>query len=608
MWVRSLNPNRVEPQAAWAVKTRIPSLIAIVASVAATLTGAGSLAATSANYQSALGMNLMPVAYYSTEQPFLNIFKTAGPSLSNPAGWVTHSSKTWDTQEEQYLQLDANGYPTTLTAKSSDPHSPQQFDSVGVLLLRGLPRANAGTGMIYPAGQYVVLYDGQGTLSYGFDAVLVSSAPGRDVLNVATPTTGGGMELRITSTDPSHTGNYIRNIRVVKAEQEGLLDAGGIFNPKFVGLFANFRALRGMQWLNSDSAGGSLVSWSQRPHLTDAGYGGVYGTPIESVVQLCNAVGADCWLNVPHMANNDYISQMAALVHGMLGSSQKAYIEYSNEVWNGAYPQNKYAAEQGQAMWPGASANDARLSWYGMRSAQTCDIWKAAWGSDASRVICVMAGQAAQVYTATQELSCPLWTGAGNAPCASHGIGAVAMAPYFGYGIPVDPSWTTASDGGLAKIFEWINSSGLAQPATWESEYKTGLAPYNLPFIAYEGGQSLESFPQYGSNSPVTSLYINANRDARMGAAYTVALNNWRSAGGQLYVLFSDIAGPSVYGEWGALESVYDTITPLSSAPPKWRAIQNFMTNNNCWWAGCQGTIGNSTPPTPMPPTNLIVK
>ncbi len=67
----------------------------------------------------------------------------------------------------------------------------------------------------------------------------------------------------------------------------------------------NFRVLRGMQWLEIDNGGGLLANWAQRPLTTDAGWGGPNGTPIEALLQLCNATGADCWLNVPHVANND---------------------------------------------------------------------------------------------------------------------------------------------------------------------------------------------------------------------------------------------------------------------------------------------------------------
>jgi hypothetical protein len=127
----------------------------------------GALAATSFNAQSAMGLNLAAVNYYSSEQPFINSFVTS-------ERWITHSDFNWDTNEEKYLNLDRDGWPMTL--KSVNEPTTQQFNSLGVLFLLGMPDTANGN---YPAGQYIVMYDGKGKLSYGIDAVLVSRSPGR---------------------------------------------------------------------------------------------------------------------------------------------------------------------------------------------------------------------------------------------------------------------------------------------------------------------------------------------------------------------------------------------------------------------------------------------
>jgi len=343
-------------------------------------------AATTLNSQSPLGINLAGVSYFSGELPMLNIFHMNSQ-------WITHSGSTWDTSEEQYLNLDANGYPVTLTTVN-DP-SAQKFNSVGVLLFRLISTPNG----YYPAGQYVVLYDGQGTLTYGFDASLVSQSAGRNVINVAAPS-AAGIDLRITATDPNHTGNYIRNIRVVKAENEAALTAGQVFNPTFLNLIQKFRVLRFMDWFATN---GSIVSsWSSRALPSNAFWGTPSGVPIEVAVQLANATSADAWLNVPHMADDNYITQMATLVHQQLGSTQKAYVEFSNEVWNGAFAQYQYAVNQGQALWPtqpgGGGGYGWNRNWFGMRTAQMCDIWKSVWGADSNRLVCVLGAQAANTY------------------------------------------------------------------------------------------------------------------------------------------------------------------------------------------------------------------
>jgi hypothetical protein len=566
----------------------------------------GTRAATAFNAQSAMGLNLSSVVYYATEQPFINAFLES-------ERWITHSDTTWDTDEQKFLHLDANGWPISL-ASVNEP-SGQKFNSVGVLFLQGMPNTSNG---IYPGGQYVVLYEGQGTLTYGNDATLVSRSPGRDIINVVP--SHNGIDLRIVATDPKHTGNYLHNIQFVTAANEAAAKAGQLFNPAFLKLIQNFRALRFMDWFQTN--GSTLSTWSDRPIPTYAFFGTPKGVPIEIALQLANTVSADAWLNVPVMADDNYIAQMATLVRHQLGNTQKIYVELSNEVWNGSFSQYHYAVDQGKVLWPSQPSGDGGFEynreWFGMRTAQMCDIWKSVWGPD-PRLVCVLGAQAAYSFSATEALKCPYWTkpGAGSsraAPCSSHAIDAVAIAPYMGDAVPA--VWTSQPDGGLASLFQslyvqndptpadesyfsrilrwWRHSHGMippggfiAQDAAWERDYIATLAPYKLPLLAYEGGQNFSN----GSTDALNTLYIAANRDPRMAKAYARYFQEWKSAGGQLFMYFDDVGVGSKYGSWGAIESIMQTTTPLSGAPPKWQAIQNFISGNFCWWPKCAGTI-----------------
>lgn len=49
------------------------------------------------------------------------------------------------------------------------------------------------------------------------------STPGRDILEVTA--SAAGMYIKITATDPKKTGNYIRNIKLFRADQESLIQA-----------------------------------------------------------------------------------------------------------------------------------------------------------------------------------------------------------------------------------------------------------------------------------------------------------------------------------------------------------------------------------------------
>jgi hypothetical protein len=574
------------------VKSALGALMTGVLCVSATW------AATSENANSPLGINLEQVSYFSAELPFLDHFKTN-------SGFSTQTSSGSGTNEESYLNLDADGWPVTLTAVNNP--SPQKFTQVSVLLLRNLPNTQNGP---YPAGKYVVRYQGEGEIAYGYDAAKISSAPGRDVIEVSNPSYGGGVLITIRATDPKHTGNYIRNIQFVKAEQESALIAGQIFNPTFLKLMQNFRSLRFVDWFNTN--GNTLSSWSDRPQITDATWASSKGVPYEVAVKLANALSADPWLNEPVKADDNYITQLATLVHNQLGSTQKVYVEFSNEVWNSGFSQHAYANAQGRAIWPHAGSEaDYGNNWYGMRVAQSCDIWKSVWGSDSPRVVCVMGAQAANPWTATEALSCKLWS---EAPCSNHGIGAVAIAPYFGGRVPGE--WTSHSDGGLNSLLESLATQNhpsvpaggwLGQALGWVAAYPSAIAKYKLPLIAYEGGQTFVSFPNgaaNGVNTPLTNLFIAANRDPRMKAMYQNFLQGWKTHGGQLFVYYNDVFPPSQYGLWGALESTMQATTPLSSAPPKWQALQDFIKTNPCWWSGCTGSLAA----TPMPPSNVKVQ
>jgi hypothetical protein len=240
-----------------------------------------------------------------------------------------------------------------------------------------------------------------------------------------------------------------------------------------------------------------------------------------------------------------------------------------------------------------------------MRTAQMCDIWRSVWRSD-PRLVCVLGAQAAWSFSATEALKCPYWNQ--GAPCSGHAIDAVAVAPYMGGAVP--SAWTSQPDGGLANLFQSLYSQNdpdipaggfMAQDAAWQKDLITNLAPYKLPLLAYEGGQNFAN----GSTDALNNLYLAANRDPRMGQAYTRYFQQWKTGGGQLFMHYSDVGVESKYGSWGALESIMQTTTPLSSAPPKWQAIQTFIPGNPCWWSSCSGTIGaGQTTTVPAATTN----
>jgi hypothetical protein len=115
------------------------------------------------NEGSPLGTNLSGLVDWSGEWPFVDAFKTS-------RDWIPgERNGCWDCAGP--LDLDENGW-----VRSLDPSRPN-----GGQVARTLQFVDVPT---YPGGRYTVVYDGQGQLTFGGGATLVSSAPGRYQVDV----------------------------------------------------------------------------------------------------------------------------------------------------------------------------------------------------------------------------------------------------------------------------------------------------------------------------------------------------------------------------------------------------------------------------------------
>lgn len=531
------------------------------------------IASPCAQAQRVLGSNLNAVNDYSPQLPFLNLFLSSrswftqcDPDRDPGCSW----QDAWDTGESNLLDLDTQGWIRSLPTPSASP----RFTMAATFW--DLPEN-------FPAGRYVVLYDGAGTIEYGIAATKVQadSRAGRDV--VVVKPSQGGLLLRIAATDPQGTGNYIRRIRVVREGDEARL-ASESFSSHFLKQLEPYSALRFMDWMQTNGSPSS--TWGARPLSDDARYSSDRGVPLEVMVLLANTTGKTPWFNIPHRANDTYIRNFASTVKATLNPSLQVYVEYSNEIWNSGFPQGAWVEAQGEATWPasGESGFTKRMNWLGKRSAEMCDIFKEVFAGQESRVVCVIASQAANSWTGAESLNCPLWNGG---PCRNHGIGALAIAPYFGDYIGQEENlsqalaWTGESDGGLASLFTELGDGGrlgggpaggaLSQSFGWIEANKEVANSAGIPLVAYEGGQHLVGVGSEQNNSALTTLLTSANRDARMTALYRRYLEGWHSRGGSLFVHFSDIGSYTRYGSWGALE----TAGQLSS--PKYNALVEYV-------------------------------
>ena len=501
------------------------------------------------------GINLSDIDYYSSQLPFLSEFKSS-------QSWFTQSPQTWNTNDENLLNLDSDGWVKSLPSSGG-----AKYTTAGTLLFTG--HGN------YLPGNYVVLYEGEGEIEYKLDATKneALSTLGRDVIEV--DPSEEGIFLGITETDPDGTGDYIRDIKVVRENFESIATTK-TFNPEFLDKVQPFDTFRFMNWMETNDS--TQQEWSDRPKLEDARYSGS-GVPLEIMVELANQTNANPWFNIPHLASDEYVKNFANYVKENLKPNLEVYVEYSNEVWNRNFEQAKWADKQAKQEWSDSNLNGD--DWYSKRTTEVVGIWDEVFARDSEKVIGVMSAQAANVALAEQLLDYN-WS---DDPVLSHedtGIDAIAINAYVGryIGQPENEaelkSWLNEPDGGLDSLFQEITEGGvlpnsseggaLAQAYKNISAYADLAEEENLPLLAYEGGQSLVANRKIDNNQGIVDLFVAANRDPRMGEIYEEYLSEWFNLGGDLFLNYSDIRTPSKTGSWGLLESVYQDSSPKYDA------------------------------------------
>jgi hypothetical protein len=490
--------------------------------------------------QPGLGSVLAGVDDYSREWPFVDAFKTARTWIPQQQG------ASWG--QGPALQLDPNGWITSL--------QPGQYAET--IMFDNALNDHAD----YPSGQYILLYSGSGTLSFDLQsATIVSQTPGRMVVNV--PAGENGIFLIESATNPA---NPIRNIRFILPGFESTY-ATQPFHPLFLQRLQNYKALRFMEWMQTN--GSTAQNWSDRPTPNDYTYEW-RGVPLEVMIQLANALKITPWFNIPAAASNNYMQQFATLTGQNLSPSLKFYLEYSNETWNGSFSQNAYIAAQGKALGLSNNPTQNAAFYTAYRSVQMFGIFQSALGT--GRVIRVIASQAANSWLSNQTLQFQ------NAFASAD---ALAIAPYFncddtatgGFGVLGDPS--TASQVAAMSIaqVEAIELQHINNCALQEMQSNSAVAAsYGLKMVAYEGGQGLVGTGSAQNNSALTTLFAEVNRDPGMGPLYAKYLQNWVKSGGDLFMHYSDVAASTMYGNFGALE--FQDENPTSS--PKYMALQAF--------------------------------
>lgn len=489
----------------------------------------GPVAGASDSQNSPLGSNLQDVRDdYGPDTTFVDIFKSA-------RRWFSDSG----------LDLDDRGWVRSL-------RSGQVANTVMVW-----------DGVLYPSGDYVVLYDGEGTFEYqygGHTQRVTSDGSGRFVIPMTAG--NGGLWFSIVATSSQ---NYLRNIRVI---MPGFVDTyeQQIFYPVFLESIRSYSVLRFMDWMRAN--GSSDTNWTERPKPGDATWT-AHGVPVEVLVELANRVAKDPWFSLPHLASDDYVAQFASYVRDHLAQGRKAYVEYSNEVWNGSFEQAHYAEEQGVARGLGAGY-EAQLRFYALRATQVLKIWEQVFGGT-DRIVRVIASHSANDWASRTILDFQ--------DTAQH-ADVLAIAPYFGHGYGTSAQQGSTEAMSADQLIDRLLNQdvpGLAGEISAQAEVATQRG---IRLVAYEGGQHLAGVGAPVESQRLNDLFDAVNRHPRMKEVYTRYFQVWRENGGTLFVHYTNCGRYSKWGRWGARES----LTQTEAQAPKFSAIVEFARDNPRWW------------------------
>ncbi len=406
---------------------------------------------------SPIGVGLGGFNYWSFS-PFANTLHTG-------SAWLEYASGQWGSQV--YLfgedgvrnpQFDERGLPRYLNENTKLRLLLWPFHSGS----EAMPRNVTGQGV------WTVTWQGHADIRLAGGTLLESESSG--------PATGlllNGRRVYLCAGDSGHLliealdpDSPLTDLRVwlpdPAAPQERSLALNEPFwHPQYLAMLADmdFAFLRFMDWGETNQS--PQRDWAdrrppghifqhgvlhRRPPADGQSGNRSTGIAFEHMVDLANRTGKDLWINVPHMATDDYVTRLARLirfgsdgtepyaepqaepVHPPLREDLRVWVEHSNEIWSSGYsfPQGNWAQQQADALGISKAQFNAR------RASQIWSLFQQEWaGADRLvRVAAIWSGQSAYSSPYMEEL-------AAYGPTLDPAVRPDVVSPttYFGNGI-----------------------------------------------------------------------------------------------------------------------------------------------------------------------------
>lgn len=500
-----------------------------------------------------IGVNLAPLVYWKSDWAFVDVVKMARPWLVN-----------WNSLDSQYM--DADGWPTENPL--DDNQNPQTV----------FTHVFTGVNGSYPAGDYVLTWDGTATFTTPWDGTITSSFPGRMVISV-TPT-NQGIKIDIDGIDPNDPP---KNIRLW---MPGFEDASSPFHPLFIKRLKAFKVIRFMDWQKTNNS--SEVQWSDRKLPTHAFQNDkAGGVALEYMVELCNELDADPWFCMPHQADDNYVTQFATYVKNNLHTDATIYVEWSNEPWNFDFDQYSWLGG------PPASKNDNYFVKWAAEAGHDFQIWSSVFNNDPRTLVRVVAGQKDNKWFTENVLNKPGLVDPADPTGNDVLFDAIACSAYLLDKVDGFDAQAPTSEDAADSILSYTIHRTITQYDTSDPDdpdpdandpnnndfYLDHAALANLytsqsgrpiAFISYEGGQHfVRRYGTNGNEHVPTAVLLALQRRPMMYRAYIDNIKAFKDAGGSLYMAYNSVGKFEERDTFGHFEYQDESI----GNAPKQRAV-----------------------------------
>ncbi|MBN2529250.1 MAG: hypothetical protein JXR76_22875 [Deltaproteobacteria bacterium] len=349
-----------------------------------------------------------------------------------------------------------------------------------------------------------------------------------------------------------------------------------VFTDAFIAALQGvaFEAIRFMPFVGTNDVEQTwpqVTEWSMRKLLDDASQarlgpiGKFDNAAWEYVIMLGNMLRKDIWICIPNSATTEYVRNLAQLINDNLDSDLNVYLENSNEVWNGIFPQQAWNVAEAQDLGIEEHQNHAR------RTVQLANIFAEVMGTSAlnTRVRAILCSHQPMLKWWVVPMLEYIRDNMGTPSDFLYGIASQA---YFS--MPMEDGQSIADILAAARtnITSQIDETGGTNEAG-RMQWIATAAEWGLPggYFIYEGG----AHPDLGNLTNIDNV-INAERDAEMGELLKY---NYKDAfldlGGNMAMHFILSSAYTRYGSFGLTD---DINTPERNF--KYAAVRNVAAGN----------------------------